>query len=126
MYILEVNRQTLFAKLEGVYPECTFLINDQPQLHPLICLKSSCHRAQNCMEKLAKRVKAMFDAFPEAKLLVLYFKYRDAPNQLRAGIFWKDMREPYFRVLNHGAWSTFKRIGTVYEWELPQELLLGG
>ena len=126
MLILEVNKRTLFAKCLEVYPECTFLIMDQPQLHPLICLKSSCPRNQRCMEKLARRVKAIFDAFPESQLLVLYFKYRDAPNQLRAGIFWKDMREPYFRVLNPGAWSTFKRIGIVYEWELPQELLLSG
>jgi hypothetical protein len=126
MYILEVNKRTLFAKFLEVYPECSFLIEDQPKLYPLICLESSCHRAQNCMNKLANRVKAIFDAFPESQLLVLYFKYRDAPNRLRAGIFWKDMREPYFRVLNPGAWDTFKRIGTVYEWELPMELRLGG
>lgn len=125
MYILEVNKRTLFAKFLEVYPECEYLIKDQPQLHPLICLKSTCHRAQNCIKKLVKRTHAIFEAFPEAQLLVLYFKYRDAPNRLRAGIFWKDMREPYFRVLNPGAWSTFKRIGTVYEWEMPLGLKLG-
>ena len=126
MYILEVNKQTLFAKLLEVYPECEFLIRDEEKLYPLICLQSSCPRAQNCMEKLAKRVNAMFEAFPQAKLLVLYFKYRDAPNRLRAGIFWKDMREPYYRVLNPGAWETFKRVGTVFEWDLPLELQLSG
>jgi len=126
MYILKVNDKTLFAKLSEVYPECPFFIRDEPKLHPLICLNSHCHRAQNCMEKLAKRVKALFDAFPSAQLLVLYFKYKDAPSRLRAGIFWKDMREPYFRVLNPSAWETFKRIGTIYEWELPLELSLGG
>lgn len=126
MYILEVNKRTLFAKFTEVYPECEFLIEDQPQLHPLICLSSNCHRAMNCMEKLARRVKALFDAFPDSNLLLLYFKYRDAPNRLRAGVFWRDMTEPRMIVMNSGAWEKMKEIGTVYEWELPRELMLGG
>lgn len=126
MYILEVNKKTLFTKFLEVYPECEFLIRDQSNLYPLLCLQSSCPRAANCMEKLARRVKELFDAFPQAELLVLYFKYRDAPGKLRAGVFWKDMREPRFITMNPGAWKKFKEIGEVYEWELPSELLLGG
>ncbi len=126
MYILEVNERTLFTKFDEIYAECKFLIEDQPQLYPLICLNSHCHRAMNCMEKLAKRVNALFDAFPKAQLLILYFKYRDAPDRLRAGVFWRDMREPRYIVMNPGAWEKMKQIGTVYEWELPRELALSG
>jgi len=124
MYILEVNKRTLFTKLESVYAECFFLIEDQPKLYPFICLNSDCHRAANCMEKLAKRVKAIFDAFPEAKLLLLYFKYRDRPNSMRAGVFWRDLSEPRYITMNPGAWEKMKSIGTVFEWNLPRELLL--
>jgi hypothetical protein len=76
------------------------------------------------MEKLAKRVNAVFEAFPEAKLLLLYFKYRDAPNRLRAGVFWRDMSEPRYIVMNPGAWKKMKELGKIYEWELPRELML--
>lgn len=124
MYILEVSHRTLFTKFLGLYPECEFLIRDQPHLYPLLCLQSSCPRASNCMEKLAKRVKAVFDAFPSAKLLVLYFTYRDQPGRIRAGVFWEDMSEPRFIVMNPSAWEKFKEIGTVYEWDLPLELRL--
>ena len=76
------------------------------------------------MEKLAKRVKAIFDAFPTAKLLLLYFKYRDRPNSLRAGVFWRDMSEPRIITMNPGAWEKMKQLGTVYEWNLPMEIML--
>lgn len=78
------------------------------------------------MEKLAKRVKYIFDTFEEAQLLVLYFKYRDKPGSLRAGLFWKDMSEPRCITMNPYAWKTMKELGVVYEWELPPSLFLGG
>jgi hypothetical protein len=126
MLILEVKQQTLFVKLKDVYPECEFLISDQEQLHPFICFTSHCHRNANCMEKLAGRVKYIFDGFPHAQLLLLYFSYRDKPASQRAGVFWRDLREPKYIVFNRTAWEKMKQIGTVYEWNLPDSFFLTG
>ena len=124
MLILEVHGKSLFVKLLDVLPECGFLISDEPQLHPLICLVGRCHRGQGCMEKLAVRTKCLFDQFTEAQLLVLYFRYRDRPKYQRAGIFWRDMREPYYITMNPYSWEKLKSLGCVYEWEFPKELFL--
>lgn len=126
MYLLDVNGKTVFAKLTDVYAACQFLIADAPQLHPLICLKSSCPRNANCMEHLAKIVKFIFDRFEAAQLLFLYFSYRDLPGSQRAGVFWRDMRDPRYITFNRSAWEKLKKMGTVYELNIPNELLLGG
>lgn len=76
------------------------------------------------MDKLVKRVKYIFDAFPEAKLLLLYFAYRDKPGSQRAGVFWREMTEPRYITMNRGGWEKLKEIGNVYEWELPDSLFL--
>lgn len=125
MLILEVNKSTLFAKLKDVFPECEFLIGDVQKLHPLICLRDTCHRNANCMERLVRRVKYMFDTFKDAKLLLLYFSYRDRPGSQRAGIFWRDLREPRYITMNRTGWEKLKQIGVVYEWALPDHLFLG-
>lgn len=122
--VLEVQKKTLFIKLEFVYPECFFLIEDQPKLFPFICLFSSCHRNSNCMEKLAKRVKYIFDVFTEASLLFLYFRYRNDPDRQKAGVFWRDMTEPRLITMNPYAWNKMKEIGIVYEWDLPQDFYM--
>ena len=121
MYVIEVNGKTILAKFTDMYPECEFLISDQEQLHPLICLKSHCHRAANCMEKLVKRVKHLFDAFPKAELLILYFRYKNDPG-IKGGVFWKDLSEPRLIPVNSFAWKKIKSLGTVYTWDLPGEL----
>lgn len=126
MYFLEINKKTLLVKMKEFFPECEFLISDQEQLFPFRCLQDHCPRNSNCMEKLAKRVKHIFDQFENAELLVLYFKYRDHPTRLRAGVFWRDLREPRFITMNPYAWEKFKEIGTVYSYTLPDELFLGG
>ena len=77
------------------------------------------------MEKLAKRVKHIFDTFERTELLILYFKYRDHPTRLRAGVFWRDLREPRLITMNPYAWEKLKEIGTVYEYTLPDVLFLG-
>lgn len=123
-YALVVSKKTLFIKLQDVYPECWQLILGEPQLHPLICLKGDCHRSANCMEKLANRVKYIFDQFSEAELLILYFKYPGYTNFM-CGEFWKDMREPRFSVVNPGSWIKFKEIGEIFEWHLPDSFFLG-
>lgn len=126
MYILEIQEKTLFARLNDVFPECAVLIEHAPKLYPLRCLvDDGCHRNSNCMEKLARRVKHMFEVFEKAELLILYFKWPDRPDSIRCGVFWRDMREPYYRTINRSSWEIFKEKGTVYSWEMPQWLLLG-
>lgn len=124
MYILEVQSKTLFIKLRDVYPECEFLIHDSSQLYPFKCLVDHCPRNSMCMDKLVKRVKYIFDAFPDSKLLLLYFSYRDKPGSQRAGIFWREMSEPRYITMNRAGWEKLKEIGKVYEWELPDSLFL--
>ncbi len=120
MLILEVNNCAIFTKFEELFPECNFLIKDEEKLFPLICLKDTCHRNMNCMEKLAKRIKYLFDLFTNAKILILYFRYRDKPNSLRAGVFWRDFEvPPKYITMNPGAWGRFKEIGTIYDITFP-------
>ena len=130
-FVLEVKsaksgRSVIFMKLNDVYQECSFLIEDEPQLHPLICLKDRCHRGLNCMEKLANRVKYIFDVWTSADVLLLYFSYRDFPKKQRAGIFTREMDEPRYITMNPHAWKKIKELCTVYEWRLPDSILLGG
>ncbi len=122
--VVKAVRSTLFMKLNDLYPECQFLIEGAPQLSPLFCLKSHCPRNQACMEKLANRVKYVFDTFPDTELLLLYFRYVDKPGSQRAGVFWRDMREPRIITFNRTAWDKLKSVGIVYEWALPDSLFL--
>ena len=122
--VLEINKRTLFIKLTSLFPECEFLISDVEKLHPLICLRGVCHRNANCMDKLVRRVKYVFDTFKEAKLLILYFSYRDQPGSQRAGVFWRDLREPRYFVMNRTGWEKMKEIGIVYDWPIPDSIFL--
>lgn len=127
MLLLEVQgttQSTIFAKVKDVFPECPILIEDLPQMFPLRCLVDSCPRNANCMDKLARRVKHLFDTFPRAEMLVLYFKWRDRPTSQRAGIFWRDMREPRHVTMNWSAWEKCKNIGKAFEYHMPDSLFL--
>jgi hypothetical protein len=116
---------TIFLKLNSLYPECEFLINDLQHLAPLHCLQAEfCPRNQNCMENLVARIRYLFDTFPDAQAVLLYFRYRDRPGSHRAGVFWRDMREPRLITFNRAAWEKCKQIGTVLAWRLPDELFL--
>ena len=121
---LIVSKKTAFIKFDTIYPECQFYIEDEPKLHPLICLVGPCHRGNRCMEKLVKRTKFVFDVFPEVELLILYFKYRDNPNSIRCGEFWKDYREPKYSTMNPGAWDKFKELGEIFEFDIPDRFFL--
>src|SRR5262245_39418598 len=100
MYLLSIQDKTLFCKFFDIYPECGLLVQDQPKLFPLICLESECHRNSNCFVKIAHRVQYIFDQFPKATLLILYFSYRNEPDRLRAGVFWRDFENTRFVKIN--------------------------
>lgn len=117
--------ELLFLKLRDLYPECSFLIEDLDQMFPLRCIADDgCPRNQNCMEKLARRLQYVFDTFKDVKTILLYFRWRDRPGSHRAGVFWRDMREPRYITFNVFAWEKLKKIGQAYEWTIPDELFL--
>ena len=74
------------------------------------------------MEGLAKRVHYLFDNVVfDAELIIAYFKYRDRPNSLRGGVFFRDMLEPQVKTLNPWAFQKFQREGDVFKWVPPKE-----
>jgi hypothetical protein len=124
--VLEIQKKTLFLKLEAIYPECAFLLEDL-NLHPLWCLERDvCPRNSQCMEKLVKRLSCVFDEFAQAQLILLYFKYRDRPASTRAGVFFRDFREPRLITFNRTGWEKMKKAGVIYSWNLPDSLFLNG
>jgi hypothetical protein len=121
----KTGKSAIFMKLKDVYPECEFLIQDADQLFPLRCIRDDgCPRNQRCLETLAKRVHHVFNTFADSDLLLLYFRYHDAPGTHRAGVFWRDMKEPRFITFNRSVWERMKQIGVVYQWSLPDTLFL--
>lgn len=122
------QKHSIFMPLRNVYPECMVLIEQQPQLSPLHCLKNNmCPVNKGCMDILAKRVNYLFtNVVPDGKLLIAYFKYRDRPDSTRAGIFHRDMREPMLMTLNRSALAKFQREGIVFRWLPTQDYLLLG
>lgn len=127
MLALEIQgpkRSTLFVKLRDLYPECFHLIGDEPKLFPMRCYVDHCPRNARCQDKLVQRTKFMFDAFPRADLLQLYFSYRDRPGSQRAALFWRDMREPRYITFNRTSWEKMKEVGVVFEYHLPDSLFL--
>ena len=118
------GHDTLFLKLRDLFPECAFQIEDAPQLFPLRCLVDHCPRNMRCMDRLVARLKFVFDTWPETELVMLYFSWQDRPGSQRAGLFWRDMREPRCITFNRTSWEMLKRQGTVYAWHLPSELFL--
>lgn len=121
------QRKNLFIPLRFVYGECFPLIADRPQLSPLQCLQTTCPVNAGCMDILAKRVNYLFtQVVPAAELLIAYFKYPDRPNSVRAGIFYRDLREPRVMTLNKAAFKKFQNEGIAYTWIPPDEYLLMG
>ena len=123
------GKSAIFMKLQDLFPECSFLIKDADQLFPFRCLKDGfCPRNANCMEKLAKRVRYVFDTFADSELLLLYFRYPDMPGSHRAGVFHRDMNDsrfPRYMVFNRSMWERMKEIGVIFSWTLADSLFLG-
>lgn len=119
--------KTVFIPFRYIYPECLVLIEDEPKLYPLLCMKDNCHRNSNCAEKLAHRVHYFFDKVePKAELMIAYFKYQDRPGSIRAGVFTASMDEPRLITCNRSAFQKFQRESEVFQWVQPNEFLLIG
>lgn len=124
IYILSIQNKTIFIKLNDLYPECKFLLRDL-NLNFLWCLNNDiCPRNSNCMEKLAKRLRSVFDKFKSVELVLLYFSCRDTPASIKAGVFFKDFREPYIITFNRSSWVKLKNMGKIYQWTLPNEFFI--
>jgi hypothetical protein len=121
-YVLLVagkRKGTMFARTEDVFPDCGVLIKDAPKLERFQCLIDSCHVGANCMERLARRVGPLFEAFPSADLLYLHHPRRDDELRRRAVLFWRDFREPRVTTINKWAWERMKTYGRVYAYSPP-------
>lgn len=121
-----VDRQTVFMPLRFIYPECVTLIEPFDQLSPLHCLQNDhCPANKGCMDILAKRIDYLFTTvIPDSQLLIAYFKYRDRPDSIRAGIFTRDMKEPKVMTLNRSAFRKFQKTGLSFTWIPSNEYLL--
>lgn len=77
------------------------------------------------MDILAKRINYLFThVVPDAKQIIAYFKYRDRPNSIRAGVFTRDLDEPAVMTLNQSAFRKFQREGFSFSWFPTDEFLL--
>lgn len=112
---------TAFIPFRSIYQECFLLIDGEPKLHPLFCLKNTCHRNASCMEVLAKRVYYFFNEIePAAQQLITYFKVGVS---LKAGVFNKDLSEPRLITLNQSGFDKFKKDSEIKQWIIKQEFI---
>lgn len=117
-----VNHKTVFLPFRSIYPECYVLIEKHERVHPLLCMKADCPANKGCIEVMAKRVNYWFTHIePNAKMLIAYFKYRDRPNSIRAGIFHSDLREPVLRTLNYSAFEKFRKEDGIIKHFVPTQ-----
>lgn len=111
------QEKTVFMPFKFLYPECFFHIKDHPKLYPMQCFLTDSCPGSNCGEILAKRVHYLFEnIFPQAELLVSYFKYRDKPNSIRAAVFTEDFATPRLITVNPWAFKKFQKAGVPYKW----------
>lgn len=129
MYFVVFSKKTAFFKLEDVLPECFVQRKDSPQLEPLICLleDNACHRNQNCMEKLVKRLHVIFEEIlQEVDLILLYYRQRAEPDSIGCGIFWRNLQDFKVVTINRSAWQMIKNRGTVFQFEPGPCFFLSG
>lgn len=119
------QKHSVFIPLKYLYGECFTLIEKHDQLSPLHCLRNDiCPVNIGCMDILAKRVDYFFThVAPDAKLLIAYFKYRDKPGSIRAGVFDRDLTEPKVMTLNQSAFKKFQKEGLAFTWIPTMEYL---
>jgi hypothetical protein len=121
--------KTAFMPFRVLYPECLVLIEDEPRLFPLICMPGPehgpCHRNKNCASTLAHRVNYLFEnVVIDCDALIAYFKYRDRPKRIRAGLFTKNLSTPRVLTVNPYAFKRIQKKSTIYSWSIPSEYLL--
>lgn len=126
IYWFTFQKKTSFIHLKYVYPECFILREGHPQTNPLQCFHTSCPANKNCMETLAKRIHYLFDnVMFGTELLLVYFK--NNTGSIRAGVFYKDLREPVVMTCNPYGFKKFQKEGETYKWFPTSEFyLIGG
>jgi hypothetical protein len=78
------------------------------------------------METLAKRIFVLFqEVIPQADLIILYYR-KQCSSGLGAGLFWKDMSEPRYIIMNPSAWDMIKQRGYVFEFHAGSSFYLSG
>ncbi len=121
MYFVVFSSKTSFFKFEDLLPECFLYREHSPQIEPLVCLyeEHACTVGQNCMEKLATRLKVMFEEVlpKEIDLVLLYYRKRSEPDSLAAGVFWRNLQDFTVYTLNRTAWSLIKGRGQVFQFQ---------
>ena len=132
LLLFELDKTTLAMPLRVLYPECGVWIADSPLLHPLICLRDTCHKNNRCVERMVPRILALFAQFPMATLLILYFTYRhrqsvggalfrrnfDPPPRLLKNPWGAETDDP---VVNRTGWEAFKKRAVVTSFEPPPD-----
>jgi hypothetical protein len=80
------------------------------------------------MGVLARRVKYFFEnVTPEAGLIIAYYKWKDKPNLIRAGVFTISLQEPRQIICRRSVFRRFQKEGDKYRWDPPSDFyLLGG
>jgi hypothetical protein len=118
---------SLFIPLRNLYPECMVLIEPHERLSPLQCFKTHCHAMKGCPEVLARMVNYLFThVCPSAQMIYAYFKYRDRPQSIRAGVFDRDLNEPKVIIVNPWGFRKYQKEGVAFEWHPPDEFLFMG
>ena len=127
LHYFVVQGHTLFIPLRDLYAECMVLIDDQPQAFPLQCFQRNCLKMKGCPEILAKRVNYLFtQVCPGAEMILAYFKYRDRPNSIRAGVFTKDLDTPKVTVINPWGFRKYQKEGIAFQWYPTDDYLFMG
>lgn len=127
MYFVVFSSKTAFFRLVDIFPECGLYQEKSPQLEPMVCLTENvCHVGHSCMDKLARRVHAIFEeVVPSADLLLLYYRKRNYDG-LGASIFYRDMSNPRNITMNPYAWERIKRRGKIFEFDPSVDFFLTG
>jgi len=124
-YFVVLSSNSAFFKLQDILPECFLYREQSPRLEALVCLReNACHVGHNCMETLVQRARALFEELlPTVSVLVLYFRKLDGG--YRAGLFWRDMREPRVITMNPYAWERVKARGKIFQFLPSESFFLG-
>lgn len=107
--------KTVFIPLRTLFLECSTYITEHEAVENLQCLETSCPVDFNCMGKLVPRINTIFDQNKNFEVLIAYFKLKGS-GRIRAGVFSRDLSEPYLITCNPFALKKFQKEGIIYEW----------